>query len=123
VIVNLEDIARDARKGGSQVTDDGKTDGVEKGLRRVDEFLGGLREGLRERGVEEITEVVVVGDTGLIGTSQLLLSSKLPANSLMELLSCTDTSLDRIVYLDELLGDAFEQVEHQDGEFFLSIGY
>lgn len=83
MIVNLEDIARDARKGGSQVTDDGKTDGVEKGVRRVDEFLGGLREGLRERGVEEITEVVVVGDTGLIGTSQLLVSSKLPANSLV----------------------------------------
>ena len=29
MIVNLEDIARDARKGGSQVTDDGKTDGVD----------------------------------------------------------------------------------------------
>lgn len=84
-MVNLEDVARDARKGGSGLTDDGKVDGVEKGVGRVDEFLGGLREGLRERGAEGITEIVVVGDAGLTGTFELFFQSA------VEMSDCVDS--------------------------------
>ncbi|GAA5941532.1 uncharacterized protein JCM15063_001613 [Sporobolomyces koalae] len=54
-----------------------------KGLEKIDhEFLGGLRNGLRERSVEGQVELVVVGDTGM-----------------------KDVDQDHIVFLDEILGD------------------
>ncbi|KAI7960948.1 hypothetical protein MJO28_001437 [Puccinia striiformis f. sp. tritici] len=64
-----------------------------KSLTSVDQFIGSLYDSLKARNLTDIVDVVIVGDHGMM-----------------------DTSDQRIVYLDKVLGsDYFNQIQFQDG--------
>lgn len=65
---------------------------VEDALARVDGFVGALRASLAERNLTEIVDLVVVSDHGMAATS-----------------------IDRLVFLDDILGNGFEDLERRDG--------
>ncbi|WVQ96932.1 hypothetical protein IAU59_004040 [Kwoniella sp. CBS 9459] len=66
---------------------------VNESLAMMDEMIGGLVRGLDERNLTELVNVVIVSDHGM-----------------------TETSNERMIYLDEILGeDGIDAIEHQDG--------
>ncbi|GFZ43401.1 hypothetical protein JCM24511_01121 [Saitozyma sp. JCM 24511] len=68
------------------------SDLVEKALTRVDDMVGQLLAGLKERNLGAIVDLVVVSDHGMASTAN-----------------------ERVVYLDDVLGDGFDEIEHRDG--------
>ncbi|GAA5897579.1 nucleotide pyrophosphatase/phosphodiesterase family protein [Sporobolomyces salmoneus] len=105
LITNFDEIATQGKKNGVKLSaqhrkeaqqegEDGEEEEEEggmlgKSLRMIDEsFFGDLMEGLRERGVGDWVEVVVVGVTGM-----------------------SDVEKDKVVFLDEILDQGtFEQL-------------
>jgi predicted AlkP superfamily pyrophosphatase or phosphodiesterase len=65
-------------------------------LQQVDTFAKDLQESLEARNLTSIVDVVFVSDHGM-----------------------TDTSHPELLYLDDILGDGFPMIEHQDGELFV----
>lgn len=66
---------------------------VQKTLEQVDRFAKDLQESLEARNLTEIVDVVFVSDHGM-----------------------TDTSHPELLYMDDILGDGFKEIEHQDGK-------
>ncbi|KDQ62542.1 hypothetical protein JAAARDRAFT_122323 [Jaapia argillacea MUCL 33604] len=65
---------------------------VNSTLKQVDIFAKEIHESLVARNLTDIVDVVFVSDHGM-----------------------TDTSHPELVYIDEILGDGFEKIEHEDG--------
>ncbi|ADV21394.1 type I phosphodiesterase/nucleotide pyrophosphatase [Cryptococcus gattii E566] len=66
---------------------------VEEKLGMMDEMVGGLLRGLEDRNLSEVVDLLIVSDHGM-----------------------TSTSNERIIYLDDILGDdGVEAIEHKDG--------
>jgi len=79
ILTNFDELVHQAKKSGTNVIGGGGSEeeeeetggvgaGVGKSLRMIDDsFFGGLKEGLKERGLEDWVEIVVVGVTGFTG--------------------------------------------------------
>ncbi|XAO23591.1 hypothetical protein I312_102371 [Cryptococcus bacillisporus CA1280] len=66
---------------------------VEEKLGMMDEMVGGLLRGLEDRNLSGVVDLLIVSDHGM-----------------------TSTSNERIIYLDDILGDdGVEAIEHKDG--------
>jgi predicted AlkP superfamily pyrophosphatase or phosphodiesterase len=61
-------------------------------LRAVDIFAKDLHTALKDRNLTDIVDVVFVSDHGM-----------------------TDTSHPELIYMDDILGDGFNKIEHEDG--------
>ncbi len=61
-------------------------------LREVDEFARDIHESLEARNLTDIVDVVFVSDHGM-----------------------TDTSHPEHIYMDDILGEAFHEIDHIDG--------
>lgn len=68
------------------------SDLVNKVLGEVDQFAKDLHDSLEARNLSEIVDIVFVSDHGM-----------------------TDTSHPEWIYIDDVLGDGFEKIEHEDG--------
>ena len=68
------------------------SDDVQQALELVDGAIGSVLDGLEERNLTDIVNLIVLSDHGMAATSN-----------------------DRLIYLDELLGDDFKSLEHRDG--------
>lgn len=86
ILTYLPDVDVAGHKGGPESGD------VEQALERVDEFVGVLRESLDARNLSCVVDLVVVSDHGMM-----------------------ETSKDRLVFLDDILGEGFKDIEHRDG--------
>lgn len=86
ILTYLPDVDVAGHAGGPE------SDNVEAALERVDEFVGVLRASLEERNLTRVVDLVVVSDHGMM-----------------------ETSKERLVFLDDILGKAFEDIEHRDG--------
>ncbi|CCL98853.1 uncharacterized protein FIBRA_00859 [Fibroporia radiculosa] len=65
---------------------------VNKVLHQVDVFARDLHDGLEARNLTDIVDIVFVSDHGM-----------------------TDTSSPELIYVDDILGDGFQAIEHEDG--------
>lgn len=65
----------------------------QKVLHQVDVFARDLHDGLEARNLTDIVDIVFVSDHGM-----------------------TDTSRPELIYVDDILGDGFQAIEHEDGE-------
>ncbi|KAG8962198.1 hypothetical protein FRC03_004512 [Tulasnella sp. 419] len=65
---------------------------LNQALREVDLFAKSIHQSLAARNLSHIVDVIFVSDHGM-----------------------TDTSDLRLIYMDDILGDGFTQIEHQDG--------
>lgn len=65
---------------------------MQKTLRSVDVFAKDLHDSLAARNLTDIVDIVFVSDHGM-----------------------TDTSHPEMVYLDDILGEAYNTIEHEDG--------
>ncbi|BEJ13240.1 hypothetical protein CspHIS471_0304140 [Cutaneotrichosporon sp. HIS471] len=86
ILSYLPDIDVAGHAGGPVSTD------VEDALRRVDGFVGALRAALLQRNLSDIVDLVVVSDHGMAATS-----------------------VERLIFLDDLLGEGFNDLEYRDG--------
>ncbi|TCD70791.1 hypothetical protein EIP91_001822 [Steccherinum ochraceum] len=68
------------------------SDLVNKVLGQVDQFAKDLHDSLEARNLTDIVDIVFVSDHGM-----------------------TDTSHPEWIYIDDILGDGFEKIEHEDG--------
>lgn len=66
-------------------------------LREVDVFAKDIHDSLAARNLTDIVDVVFVSDHGM-----------------------TDTSHPELIYVDDILGDGFKMIEHEDGLFNFS---
>ncbi|KAG9015293.1 hypothetical protein FRB93_012992 [Tulasnella sp. JGI-2019a] len=65
---------------------------VNKALKDVDQFARDIHTSLAARNLSHIVDIIFVSDHGMVDTSDL-----------------------RLVYMDDILGDGFEQIKHSDG--------
>ena len=68
----------------------------QKVLKEVDAFARDLHESLEARNLSHIVDIVFVSDHGM-----------------------TDTSHPELIFLDDILGDGYKYIEHQDGMFIV----
>ena len=66
---------------------------VQQTLANIDIFAGNLIDSLEIRNLTDIVDIIIVSDHGM-----------------------TDTSDPEFVYMDDILGDGFRDLEHIDGE-------
>ncbi|KLT40726.1 Phosphodiest-domain-containing protein [Cutaneotrichosporon oleaginosum] len=86
ILTYLPDVDVAGHSGGPESKD------VEDALVRVDNFVGALRDALAERNLSNLVDLIVVSDHGMAATSA-----------------------ERLIFLDDLLGEGFKDLEHRDG--------
>ena len=72
---------------------------IQKVLHNVDVFAKDLQSLIASRNLTDIVDIIFVSDHGM-----------------------TDTSHPELVYMDDILGEGFSQIEHEDGQCLSHIG-
>lgn len=86
ILAYLPDVDAAGHAGGPESA------AVDDALALVDDFVGTLRGALAQRNLSEIVDLVVVSDHGMAATSA-----------------------ERLIFLDDVLGEGFEDLERRDG--------
>lgn len=84
--VYIPDVDTAGHKGGPESAH------VEEALLQVDAFVGGLREAIESRNLTGIVDLILVSDHGMAATSE-----------------------SRLIFIDDVLGDAYQDLESRDG--------
>ena len=72
---------------------------VDNALSLVDDAIGSLIAGLAQRNLGSVVDLIVVSDHGMASTAN-----------------------ERLIYLDDVLGDGYAEIEHRDGASCVSAG-
>ena len=67
-------------------------------MKNVDQFAKDIHDSLEARNLTDIVDIVFVSDHGM-----------------------TDTSDPEWIYIDDILGEGFNQIDHEDGALFLAF--
>ncbi|KAL1405220.1 hypothetical protein Q8F55_008845 [Vanrija albida] len=86
LLAYIPDVDKAGHKGGPESAD------VERAMERADKFIGDLVSAIDARNLSQIVDLIVVSDHGMAATSK-----------------------NRLVFLDDILGEGYEDVEFKDG--------